>query len=122
MKNRTVLVCGGRKYGASMQEVEAVFKVLHGLHDKYNIVRVVQGGAKGADALAKEWAEVNSVECVEYKPDWKHYGRSAGIRRNAEMLEKENVDLVVAFPGGIGTADMVHKALLKDIAIVRIEK
>jgi hypothetical protein len=37
-------------------------------------------------------------------------GRAAGPRRNQRMLEDFRPDLVVAFPGGRGTAYMVRRA------------
>ena len=42
--------------------------------------------------------------------DWKKYGKKAGPLRNQQMLEEGKPDLVVAFPGGNGTADMVRRA------------
>jgi hypothetical protein len=38
------------------------------------------------------------------------FGRSGGPKRNQQMLEEGKPDLVLAFPGGRGTADMVRRA------------
>lgn len=47
---------------------------------------------------------------VEVHPaDWGRYGKAAGPIRNQEMLES-GIDLVIALPGGRGTADMVRRA------------
>lgn len=42
--------------------------------------------------------------------DWATYGKRAGMLRNAAMLELHKPDLVVAFRGGRGTANMVSLA------------
>lgn len=75
-------------------------------------VLIVHGGARGADTLAGEWAIAHNVPQKVYVPDWNNYGRSAGIRRNAEMLEKENPDVVLAFRKDMsrGTSHMIDIA------------
>jgi hypothetical protein len=45
-----------------------------------------------------------------YVAQWKKHGRAAGPIRNQRMLDKGKPDLVVAFPGGRGTADMIRRA------------
>jgi hypothetical protein len=42
--------------------------------------------------------------------DWNTHGRAAGPIRNQRMLDEVKPELVVAFPGGRGTADMVRRA------------
>ena len=122
MPNITILVCGGRNYGLTYNEQEYIFKILHNINERRGISKVVSGGANGADTVAEHWAMANKITSVVYEADWSHYGRAAGIRRNAEMLEEEDIDLVVSFPGGRGTSDMVHRALVKNIEVLRIEK
>lgn len=52
-----------------------------------------------------------------YPANWLKYGRMAGAMRNQQMLDEEEVDLVVAFPGGKGTADMVRRARAAGIEV-----
>ena len=52
----------------------------------------------------------NGVVVEEFKADWDKFGRAAGPIRNAQMLREGKPDLVVAFPGGRGTANMVAQA------------
>ena len=54
------------------------------------------------------------VEC--HTAQWAKYGKAAGPMRNQEMLDS-GIDLVVAFPGGRGTADMLDKARLAGVVI-----
>lgn len=101
-----VLVCGGRTY-ADYDKVKAV---LDRTHKKYPITLIIQGGAKGADFLAKRWASENLIPMKEYKADWDKYGKAAGHLRNRQMLELGNPDLVVAFLGGPGTTNMIEQS------------
>lgn len=101
-----VLVCGGRDY----QDRATVYRVLDSLHASCGVQAVIEGGATGADAAAGYWADKTArVEHVLVEANWKQHGRAAGPMRNAEML-RHNPSLVVAFPGGKGTADMLAKA------------
>ena len=114
----TILVCGGRDYWDAL----TVFGVLDKIHEKKPIHRIVQGGAKGADTLAKVWALLQpDVKMEEYPANWKKYGKAAGGIRNGEMLDKEDIKGVIAFPGGYGTADMIRKAKALNIKVMEIE-
>lgn len=101
-----LLVCGGRYYNNK----EIVFSTLNGILAKYPITEIIQGGATGADALAREWAEANAVACITYHASWKTFGKSAGPIRNEWMLKDSDPDDFVAFPGGKGTANMIKLA------------
>jgi hypothetical protein len=101
-----VLVCGGRKYG----NITYVATVLSKLHRERGIDAVIHGAAPGADLIAATWARHNNVEQVSYAADWTTHGRAAGPIRNQIMLDQSRPDLVLAFPGGRGTADLVARA------------
>lgn len=101
-----VLVCGGRDYG----NITHVAQVLCALHRERGIDVVIQGGAAGADQIAREWAKHNGVNSITYAAEWDKHGRAAGPMRNQAMLERETPDLVIAFPGARGTADMIRRA------------
>ena len=101
-----VLVCGGRDYFKPAQ----VWRALDKLHAERPITALMQGGAVGADTLAKEWAATKpAIERFVCHAEWEKHGRKAGPIRNARMLEWKP-DLVVAFPGGTGTANMMQQA------------
>ena len=101
-----IVVTGGRNW----RDRGFVFSRLSIINHVTPITRLATGGATGADLFAEQWASVNGVECVKYDAEWKKNGRSAGPIRNRSMLETERPDLVVAFPGGRGTADCVRRA------------
>jgi YspA, cpYpsA-related SLOG family len=101
-----VLVCGGRDFS----NVAFVWTTLERIHGETPITAIMQGGADGADYLANEWAKTKpGVQRYVCKADWKKHAKAAGPIRNARMLEWKP-DLVVAFPGGRGTADMVRRS------------
>lgn len=110
-----VLVCGGRDY----HDWAAVNGVLDGLHRKHTITALIHGNAKGADALADDWA-AGKVETLTFTPLWEEHGKAAGPMRNQKMLDEGKPDMVVAFPGGRGTADMVSRAEKAGVTIVKI--
>lgn len=103
--NLRLLVCGGRDFS----DDAAVTRVLDHLHATRGIAEIIEGGARGADSLARVWAERRGVSVLEFPADWKRHGRRAGFVRNGEMLLQQP-DGVVAFPGGAGTADMMRQA------------
>ena len=71
---------------------------------------IIHGDANGADRLASQWAVDNGLKVEPYPADWAKQGRAAGPIRNKRMLEEGKPDLVVAFPGGRGTANMTKQA------------
>ncbi len=114
-----VLVCGGRDY----DNYQRVFQTLTDLAVKttpMSSFEIIQGGAKGADFLARCWAATNGFNWYEYPADWKTHGPAAGPMRNKQMLEEGKPDLVIAFPGGKGTAHMVKIAQEAGIPVKEI--
>jgi hypothetical protein len=102
-----VLVCGGRNFNDSL----TLGSWLGGIHKDHGITKIIHGGAKGADAMAHEFAKWAGIPVEVYKADWDKHGRSAGPKRNEKMLTEGNPDLVLAFEGGRGTADMATRAV-----------
>lgn len=100
-----VLVCGGRMYGDTVK----VDQVLREIHARTPITHIIHGAAQGADSLAYQWAMQNGIQPVGCPALWSFYEKAAGPIRNAYMVALRP-DLVVAFPGGRGTADMLSKA------------
>lgn len=110
-----VIVCGGRDFRSPAQ----VWQELDRLHTEMRFTALMQGGATGVDAFAREWAtrkpEVHRYVC---KADWEQSGRAAGPKRNAKMLEWKP-DAVIAFPGGRGTANMINQATAAGVRVIR---
>jgi hypothetical protein len=111
-----VIVCGGRDYS----DRDRAFAVLDKLDSEAGIDRMIQGGARGADRLAKEWAYFQNVPCDQYDADWEAFGNLAGPKRNKAMLDEGNPDLVIAFPGGAGTRNMIRQARKAGVEVIEI--
>jgi hypothetical protein len=76
---------------------------------------VIAGGARGADALAVQWARGRGIRTRIFRARWESEGPAAGPIRNRRMLKEGRPDVVVAFAGGRGTAGMT--ALARDAGV-----
>lgn len=97
-----VAVTGGRNYANS----ETTQRALALLSPD---VTLVCGAATGADALCAELWESLGRPVERHPADWDRLGRAAGPVRNQQMIDS-GVGLLIAFPGGRGTADMIRRA------------
>jgi len=83
-----VLVTSSRGYNNGALIV-AVLDVIYALHPDMTLGH---GACKeGGDAIADRWAILNGLpdEQIErYPAEWRRYGRSAGPRRNAGMVNR----------------------------------
>lgn len=111
-----VLVCGGRNYA----DTEKMYAFMDRIHKDLNITTVIEGDARGADRMAGYWARKNKIDNLKFPADWDKHGRAAGLLRNKQMLEKGKPDLVIAFPGGRGTANMVFIAREAGVEVVEV--
>lgn len=110
-----VLVTGGRDY----VDIEQAYEVLDRIHLGRGIILLIHGKARGADTICGRWARARNVEEKACPANWDGHGLSAGIRRNKAMLLLKP-DMLVAFPGGPGTADMVARAEKSRLYIHRV--
>jgi hypothetical protein len=90
------------------------------LKDYFPISAIIHGGcANSADELAGQFAHERDITEIVYKPNWEAHGRSAGFRRNQEMVQLEDADLVVAIWDGKskGTEHTIRLAVQEDIPV-----
>jgi predicted Rossmann-fold nucleotide-binding protein len=84
---------------------------------------LLHGGAPGADAAIARAAHQLDWPALALPAAWERHGRAAGPIRNRELLELAVAEalahaspvvstsvLVLAFPGGFGTASLVRQA------------
>lgn len=112
-----VLVCGGRRY----TDWQRLAWVLDAAHAAHGFDELASGAASGADGLALAWARERGVPARAYPADWKGEGRAAGPARNRRMLADFKPELVIAFPGGAGTAHMMRIARAAGVWTVEVE-
>lgn len=108
-----VLVCGGRGYSDRAR----LFSFLDGFK---HLGAVASGAAPGADWLAEQWCMERGVPFKGYPAQWNVHGKAAGPIRNQQMLKDFNPHMVLAFPGGRGTADMVRRARAAGVSVVEV--
>ena len=89
---------------------------------------VIHGAAQGADTMAGRWVrEMNSMRNhdpviteIEEPARWNLHGKAAGPIRNKLMLDKHKPDIVLAFPGGKGTASMTKLAKWYGVPVISV--
>ncbi len=113
-----VLVTGGRNYN----DWRRVHAILDAHHASTPITAIIHGGATGADSWAGRWASYNRIKEIAVPADWKKYKNYAGPIRNQKMINEQSPDLVIAFPGGAGTANCVRRAKAAGLVVMEIEE
>jgi hypothetical protein len=112
-----VLVCGGR----DNHDEEYVAKTLDRLlAARGPFERLIHGDARGVDRMAGKWARDHGVLEWDFLPEWHHVEHADGESRNQRMLAEGAPDLVVAFPGGVGTESMIELARAARIEVVEV--
>lgn len=108
MLKRRVLVCGGRHFCDFALFNRTMDQVAQWCDPKGYCL--IEGDADGADNMAFNWGAFRGIPVLTVAPHWTFYGDAAGTIRNGWMLKFTMPDLVVAFPGGTGTANMIAQA------------
>lgn len=102
-----VLICGGRNAGPDV--LISVHQWIAANCSPGDVV--IHGAAPGVDTEAMLAAQaITGVGELSFPADWQAFGRAAGPIRNKRMLVEGCPDLVVAFSGGRGTANMIKQA------------
>jgi predicted Rossmann fold nucleotide-binding protein DprA/Smf involved in DNA uptake len=65
---------------------------------------IVSGGAAGVDSLGEAWARKHGIKTHIIKPNWAKYGRSAGFKRNPDIVDA--ADEVLAIWDGVSKGTM----------------
>lgn len=122
VKELTVLICGGRRWSYR----EMTFRKLDALHKKLQFTHVIHGAASGADTLGGLWAKSRGIPVTEYPANWRpaelkgRTDRQAGFKRNQQMLNTGKPNLVIAFPGKDGTADMMRRSKKAGVRVINL--
>lgn len=110
-----LLVCGGRNFSDYDLLKETIDKI-------EGQATLAHGGARGADSMAGTYALARGWDVRVFQADWKTFGKAAGPKRNQRMLDEFHPEMVVAFPGGAGTADMIKRAKKAGVFIQRVSR
>lgn len=106
-------VTGGRDF----TDIERVRSALSSLEPRPTLL--IHGAAQGADSLAAQVAAEMGILIEAHPADWDKHRRAAGPIRNAEMVARRP-DLLLAFPGGKGTANMTRQAIAAGIPVRQV--
>lgn len=98
------LICGGREFKDSLLLYETLDRLCR---ERGRPDLIVHGDARGADRMAGQWARERNIKVEAVSADWNRYGKKAGPIRNQKMLDLYCPDLIIAFPGGSGTNNMI---------------
>ncbi len=82
---------------------------------------VVSGGARGVDDIAEREAAKCGLETKIFPADWDRYGKSAGYKRNVQIVDYS--DMIVAFwvAGSKGTRHTIDIAKDKNKFLMVID-
>jgi hypothetical protein len=81
MVGQRTIIAGSRSirdFGVVCRAIEA---------SGFSVAEVVSGGACGVDRLAERYARLHRIPVRRFLPDWSRFGRSAGPRRNQQMVD-----------------------------------
>jgi hypothetical protein len=122
MNEFRILVCGGRNYADAAKVNATLDNIVENIQltASNQSVRLIHGAARGADSLAAAWASSRGLAATAYPAKWDIHGRSAGFVRNKQMLDEGQPHLVVAFPGGAGTAMMIRIARSAGVTVKEV--
>lgn len=108
------MICGGRDY----DPIKVVAWLDENIKNKPEAI--IHGCATGADTGAAMWASTKLVTQFSFPANWRKHGKAAGPIRNQSMIDHGEPTLVIAFPGGKGTADMVRRAHAARIKVLMV--
>lgn len=103
-------------YEAFATRVQRVCK----FHDEdLQHIAIVQGGARGFDNVARQFAYIHKLPLITFPADWEGPDqRGAGMIRNQYIIDV--ADELIAAPGdGTGTQDCITKARLAKVPVMQ---
>ena len=104
-----ICVCGSREFKDKNFIYSKITDFTNNLNEEFVII---EGGATGADEIARQYCEENNIVHKTFEADWENLGKSAGPIRNRYMAEIS--DYVLAFKlkdkKNKGTNNMIKEA------------
>lgn len=113
-----VIIAGGREFDDFAKLKQECLDIISTKvkNVKTETIKIISGGARGADRLGEEFARIAGYETKRFLADWDTHGKSAGYIRNTEMAkyaaEGGMVGMLIAFWDGNsrGTKHMIDLA------------
>jgi hypothetical protein len=120
MDAKVLIIAGSRRY-TDWPRLRAVCDTL--LADCGPFASIWSGAAQGADTLGLRWASFRGLPTLAWPPDWQRYGKQAGVRRSADMIQAAATGSILAafvpttLAESPGTAHTVRLALNRKLAV-----
>lgn len=116
--NIRLIVAGSRNF----DDYQLLTEQLDEISNKYNIIEIVSGTARGADTMGEVYAIGNNIPVKRFPADWDRYGKSAGYRRNEQMAQYADACICFSVDNSKGTEHMINlsKQYRLKLRVVRI--
>jgi hypothetical protein len=111
-----IAVTGGRNYDNKLVVFNTLDDYVSNIKDT---ILLMHGGCTGADQLAKEWARLRGIHNAEVEALFNYYGPIGGPKRNKMIIDMAP-NILIAFPGGKGTANMLKQAQDQGIVTINV--
>ncbi len=112
---KRIVIAGSRYFNNYDLFCCIVDKYLCRIRKEYELT-ILSGHCSGTDLMAERYANENNLKLEIFPADWQRFGRSAGPKRNKQMVDI--ADYAIAFSsGGRGTASLIGLARQKGIPI-----
>ncbi len=113
MEELRVIIAGSRDFNDYELLKREVLNIVKYDNRSKELVKIVSGGARGADRLGEQFAKEFGLKIEQFLADWDGLGKRAGYVRNADMAkfacENGNQGMLIAFWNGKskGTKHMI---------------
>nr|DAS94925.1 MAG TPA: Protein of unknown function (DUF2493) [Caudoviricetes sp.] len=117
-----LLIAGSQSFTDYERFKVYVNKFIQGLDKKE--ITIIEGGAKGTDRMAREFAIENNIPYITMEADWDTHGKAAGMIRNRQMGEKATHAILFWDGESPGTRNMISicEELNVTLRIVKVKK
>ena len=100
-----VIIAGSRILHLSTEELQQIVTA-----SGFDVTVLCSGAARGVDQSAELWATERNIPVERFVPDWRRFGRAAGLMRNRQMAQCA-IALIAIWDGeSRGTAHMIKVA------------
>ena len=112
-----VIIAGSR----SITDLSLIAIAMYESNLVATVTEVISGGARGVDQLGEQWARLLEIPVKRFLADWSLFGKSAGMKRNAQMAAYADALVAIWDGKSSGTKNMIQTARKAGL-IVYVEK
>lgn len=115
---KTLLVAGSRSFAHwSQEKMNDLLSQASSCLDM-TFDRIMEGGAPGVDTKSRYWAQGKGYPVETVPAQWDLFGKSAGYKRNVEMVEAADAVIIIWDGKSKGTKHTLNLATKKGIPMV----